>query len=214
MIKKYQSLKDHVYNYIAQKIQNGTLLPNQKVNEASICKNLEVSRTPVREALIQLASENLLEYIPRRGFIVSDMDTKKKLDIFQVVGVLDGFAATLAVDHLTDEDIQTMEKLVAKIDIAIDRQNYADYQKYQTDFHYVYINKCDNSTLIDMLNSLQNSFIRQVYLSQDKQKLFDALKEMNHQHKQIIDFFKQADKENLEDLLRNVHWKITHTDMI
>nr|WP_255724641.1 FCD domain-containing protein [Shimazuella soli] len=142
------------------------------------------------------------------------MDTKKKLDIFQVVGVLDGFAATLAVDHLTDEDIQTMEKLVAKIDIAIDRQNYADYQKYQTDFHYVYINKCDNSTLIDMLNSLQNSFIRQVYLSQDKQKLFDALKEMNHQHKQIIDFFKQADKENLEDLLRNVHWKITHTDMI
>lgn len=74
---KYQSLKDHVYEYIAQKIQDGTLLPNQKVNEAEICKKLDISRTPTREALFQLSSDNLLDYLPRRGFTVKAFDSKK-----------------------------------------------------------------------------------------------------------------------------------------
>lgn len=72
-VPKYRSLKDHVYDYIAQKIQDGTLLPNQKINEAEICKKLDISRTPTREALFQLASDNLLQYIPRRGFIVTPL---------------------------------------------------------------------------------------------------------------------------------------------
>lgn len=74
---KYRSLKDHVYDYIAQKIQDGTLLPNQKINEAEICKKLDISRTPTREALFQLTSDNLLQYIPRRGFIVAPFDAGK-----------------------------------------------------------------------------------------------------------------------------------------
>lgn len=76
-VPKYRSLKDHVYDYIAQKIQDGTLLPNQKINEAEICKKLDISRTPTREALFQLASDNLLQYIPRRGFIVTPFDAGK-----------------------------------------------------------------------------------------------------------------------------------------
>ncbi|KQO17925.1 GntR family transcriptional regulator [Paenibacillus sp. Leaf72] len=213
-IKKYQSLKDHVYNYIAEKIQNGSLLPNQKLNEASICQTLGVSRTPVREALIQLASENLLENLPRRGFIVKELDTKKKLDVFQVVGVLDALAATLSVSHLDEDDIATMERLVEKIDLAIQQQNYTDYQHWQNDFHNVYLLKCNNSTLTEILKSLQNSFIRQIYLSEDKQRLFSVLSQMNEEHKQIIQLFKERDSAKLDEFIKTVHWKIDYLDMI
>ncbi|MEI7028055.1 GntR family transcriptional regulator [Paenibacillus sp. y28] len=211
---KYQSLKDHVYNYIAERIQNGTLLPNQKISENSICESLNVSRTPVREALIQMASENYLENIPRKGFIVKELDTKKKLDVFQVVGTLDGMAASLAVDHMTEEDITRLEQLVGQIDLAISAHSYADYQTYQNQFHQTYICKCGNDTLVELLKSLQNSFVRQIYLSEDKQKLFSVLDQMNREHKQIIELFKARDKTGLDHILKHVHWRIDYVDMI
>ncbi|WP_156390175.1 GntR family transcriptional regulator [Paenibacillus sp. Root444D2] len=211
---KYQSLKDHVYTYIAERIQNGTLLPNQKLSELSICEKLEVSRTPVREALIQLASENYLEYLPRRGFVVKELDTKKKLDVFQIIGTLDALAATLSIDHISDEEISRMEEIADKIETAIKEESYTDYQFYQTEFHNVYLHKCNNSTLIDMLKTLQNSFVRQTYLSDDKPKLFSVLGQMNREHRQMIQLFKEKNKAVMEDFVKNVHWQISYTDMI
>nr|WP_246869489.1 GntR family transcriptional regulator [Priestia megaterium] len=190
------------------------MLPNQKINEAALCEKLEVSRTPVREALIQLASENLLESLPRKGFFVKELDTKKKLDVFKVVGVLDALAASLSIEHVTVGDIELMEKLVKQIDLSISEKNYSDYQKYQNQFHKVYIYKCNNNTLIELLDSLQNSFVRQIYLSKDEEKLFAVLEQMNEDHKQIINYFKKRDRENLERLIKNEHWKITYVDMI
>ncbi|WP_445490793.1 GntR family transcriptional regulator [Niallia sp. 03133] len=211
--KKYLSLKDHVYDYIANEIQNGTLLPNHKINELELSKKLEVSRTPVREALIQLASENLLEYLPRRGFMVKELDTEKKLDVFKVVSVLDALAATSALDQITEDDIEKMEEYVKIIDLSILEKNYADYQKYQKKFHNVYIGKCNNSTLTSILETLQNSFVRQVYLSNDTDKLFSASEQMNLDHREIIKCFQSKEKERLEQLIRN-HWEIKHPDMI
>lgn len=212
--KRYRSLKDHVYDYIASEIQNGNLLPNQKINEVALAEKLEVSRTPVREALIQLASENLLEFFPRKGFIVKELTIKTKLDVFQVVAVLDALAASLSIELLSEEDLYKMEDLVLKIDQALSQRNYPDYQKYQNEFHQVYIEKCNNVTLIELLQSLQNSFVRQIYLSKDEDKLFSVLTQMNEQHAKIVKHFRNKDKDQLEQLIKNEHWKITHEDMI
>lgn len=211
---KYQSLKDHVYKYIATRIQNGTLLPNHKINEAEICEKLEVSRTPVREALIQLSSDNLLEYIPRRGFLVKELNTKEKLDVFVIIGSLDALAARLSMDYITDNDLISMEEYIGKIDLSIKENNYTDYQKYQTAFHKVYIDKCNNQTLITMLESLQNSFIRQIYLSSDREKLSVILEQMNDHHKRILHYFKERDAYGLADFIQYHHWKIEHPEMI
>ncbi len=188
-------------------------MPNHKINEVALSKQLEVSRTPVREALIQLASENLLEYLPRRGFIVKEVDTKKKLDVFKVVSVLDALAATLALEDITEDDIEKMEEYVKIIDLSILEKNYEDYQKYQKKFHDVYMDKCNNSTLTGILKTLQNSFVRQVYLSNDIDKLFNASTKMNEDHKEIIKCFKNKEKDRLEQLIKK-HWIIEHTDMI
>jgi DNA-binding GntR family transcriptional regulator len=210
---RYQSLKDLVYDYIAQKIQDGSLLPNDKINESTISKELDVSRTPIREALIQLASEQLLEYLPRRGFIVKEIDLSRKLDVFRIVGVLDALAGTLALECITTDDLDRMEDCIKLIDYSIAQRNYADYQKYQKKFHSIYINQCKNPTLITMLSHLQNSFIRQVYLSEDDQKLFDVSVQMNNDHRKIIECFQKKDVRMLEQTIKN-HWEIEHTDMI
>ena len=68
MTNEYRSLKDHVYNHIVDLIDGGTLADDHKISEQQICDALGVSRTPVREALIQLASDGYLDNLPRRGF--------------------------------------------------------------------------------------------------------------------------------------------------
>lgn len=203
-----------MYQFIASRIQNGTLLPSHKISEAEICEKLEVSRTPVREALIQLSSENLIEYLPRRGFFVKELKTKEKLDVFVVIGALDALAAKLAMEYLTDDDYTMMEEYIRKVDGSIKEKNFTDYQEYQTAFHQVYINKCDNQTLISTLESLQHSFVRQVYLSSDSDKLYAVLEKMNLQHQQILQYFKEKDTEKLTSLIQNEHWKIDHPEMI
>lgn len=210
---KYQSLKDHVYDYIAEKIQDGTLLPNQKINEAEICKRLDISRTPTREALFQLTSDNLLEYLPRRGFTVKAFDPKKKLDYSRIIGSMDALAATLAVDNLLESDLDKMLVLVDKIDRDIEQLEFTDYYKDQLSFHELYTYKCDNPTLIEMLVSLKNSFIRQSYSSEDKTKLASVLKEVNNEHRKIVDLFRTKDKYALECALKH-HWRIIDTDML
>ncbi|MBW7456818.1 GntR family transcriptional regulator [Paenibacillus sepulcri] len=210
---KYQSLKDHVYNYIAQKIQDGTLLPNQKINEAEICKKLDISRTPTREALFQLTSDNLLEYLPRRGFTVKAFDSKKKLDFSRIIGTLDALAATLAVDHLQESDLIEMEKLVNKMDHDINRLDFTDYHADQYQFHEIYTHKSDNPILIDMLVSLKNGFVRQSYSSEDKKKLAAVMNEVNSEHRRIVELLRLKDKEQLECTLK-YHWRIIDTDML
>ncbi len=203
---KYESLKDHVYQYITGKIQNGELLPNQKVNELEICKELDISRTPAREALIQLSADNLIDYIPRKGFMVKEIDNKKKLDTYKIIGTLDALAAEQAFAFLDQADILKMNELVEKMNVAIKYYNYADYCSLQSDFHEVYIQKCDNPSLIDLLHLLKNSFIRLSYMSDDKERLFQALAQVNKQHEAIAKLFAQGDISTVQTAIRR-HWE-------
>ena len=90
---KFLSLKDHVYQYIAEQISKEELVPGEKINENEICRELSISRTPVREALIQLSSEGVLENVPRKGFIIKQMKETEARQLYEVIGVLDGLAA-------------------------------------------------------------------------------------------------------------------------
>ena len=67
-MSQYLTLKDHVYNYISSKINDGSSKPLDKINEQQISDELEISRTPIK-ALIQLASEGYLENTARKGFM-------------------------------------------------------------------------------------------------------------------------------------------------
>lgn len=90
-MERFKTLKDHVYEYIAEQIRAGSLLPDQRINENVICEELNISRTPVREALIQLSAEGILENKARRGFIIRSMSEQDVRELYTVIGVLDGY---------------------------------------------------------------------------------------------------------------------------
>ena len=183
----YKSLKDHVYQYLYEKINNDQLKPKDKINESQLCKDIEVSRTPIREALIQLEDEGYIERVPRRGFIVKEISAAKIKEICQILGCLDGFAAALAIDRMKERDLQEMKSLVGKMDEAISDRKIREYFRLQRDFHDVYVSMCGNRELFDLITSLKKRFVKKAYyLNKDEADLVKSLEWKNNGHKRIL----------------------------
>ena len=210
----YKSLKDHVYDYIAGKINDGSLTYDKKIDEQPICEELNISRTPVREALIQLATEGLLENVPRRGFFLRRVDEKKAIDLYRIIGRLDGLAGALAMDSISDEEITRMKDLITSMDQAIIDKSLDLYYKLQVEFHNVYINLCQNEDLIRLLNQLRKNFIRQKYSEQKDYKeaidIYELLRKINDDHRVIVGIFERRDTNEIEKHIRDVHWNVNN----
>jgi DNA-binding GntR family transcriptional regulator len=106
-----------------------------------------------------------------------------------------------------------MEALIARMDEDIAQLDLTAYSKDQYQFHNLYIQRCGNSTVIEMLDTLKNSFIRQSYVSDNKSKLSGVLQQVNEEHRQILNAFRTNDKLQLESLLKH-HWRIIDNDML
>lgn len=205
-MKKFKSLKDHVYDYIAAQIREGVLLPDHRINENAICKELNISRTPVREALIQLSAEGILENQARRGFVIRSMTPEDVKENYAVIGILDGYAAKLACDNMTERDLADMSFYIETMDIAVNSGNYDMYFKQQRVFHHVYINKCGNSVLIDTLEKAKNKLLKRTYSEEECKTLRQIFLDTNNEHRQILKLFQEKDKEKLLLYLSEIHW--------
>lgn len=207
----FKTLKDHVYDYISDEIRNNNIKPNEKISENKICEALNVSRTPVREALIELASVDILKREPRKGFVVKEVTLKKIKETYIILGALEGLAAKLAVDNLTKEDIEELESLIDEIDKSIDEKNYYQYYKLQFNFHSTINNASNNTELVKTIENLKKSFIKQTYnMEHTNNEITEMLKITNNEHKKIVELIKERDKEGVEDYLKNVHWNVSY----
>lgn len=206
-MKRFKSLKDHVYDYIETQIKEGKLSPNQRINEAVICKELNISRTPVREALIQLSAEGVLENNARKGFILKAVNEHEVAELYSVIGVLDGYAAKLSCAWLDEQDLSNLAFYIEAMDIAIKAGNYFMYDKHQVIFHQLYIDKCDNSVLIDTIEKTKNKLLKRTYLDDTEGNLKKILLSTNDEHRQILALFRAKDADALAAYLADVHWR-------
>ncbi len=213
-MRKSITLRSDVREHILQMIQSRKLVPGDKVREADICKELNLSRTPVREALIQLATEDILKSTPNRGFTVNKKSTREKQDIYDVLASLDALVAELAFDNVTQEDISLMCQIIDMLEIAVKYQNYSEYSRLQDEFHNVYRKACKNKYLLKIIDNIHNEFLPMTYTSSELSELFKMLSEMNNQHKHIVELFKSGKKEELFLYLKDVHWKTQDENLI
>ena len=209
----FKSLKDHVYQYVSERINDGSLMPETKISEKMVIDDLNISRTPVREAMIQLAAEGYLENIPRKGFVVKQVDRKKAKEVYSLLGVLEGYAANEAVDKMAKEDLAAMRELYAKMETSLDSDDMRSYYSLQNQFHDIYIQKSGNQELARVIRMLKKIFIRQSYATGNgSSDLKLDLKSTNDEHRFIIELFEQKSGQALEQYLRDHHWHPKNAD--
>ncbi len=92
-------------------ILDGVLAPGDWIAEMKLCSDLSISRTPLREALKVLASENLITLLPNRGAMVTDIRVEEIVELFEIMDALEALIARLAVDRASDADIAALQSM-------------------------------------------------------------------------------------------------------
>lgn len=106
------SLTEKIYQALRSDILSGAFKDNEELKENTLAKSYGVSRTPVREAIRQLALEGLVDTIPNRGAFVHNIHCKDVEDVYAIRSLMEGLAARWAVEHITDAQMEAMEEVL------------------------------------------------------------------------------------------------------
>lgn len=196
-----KTLSEQIYDYVFREIRIGNLKYGDKIDENALIDRLGVSRTPIREALIQLSSDHMLDNLSRKGFYVRYISDKELADAFDVIARLDVYVIELIMDKVDDETTATLETCIANIDKAIDKRDYESYYNWQETFHLTYMGKCGNDVLIHELKGLLRRSLRMTYYLPDEDELFAVLRSLNGQHKEILKAIRERDAERAKALV-------------
>jgi DNA-binding GntR family transcriptional regulator len=141
--------------WLEGEILDGRLAPGERVDEQQVCARFGVSRTPVREALLQLASLDLIEFRPRYGAIIRQMSVKEIAAIWEVLTCLEGLAAGLAARRMTMEDRAALERIHADARGFMEAGEVAGYDDRNKLFHEAIYRGCRNDYLANQAMTIR-----------------------------------------------------------
>ena len=156
------SLTKHAYNEIKNKILNNIWYPGYSILITQIAKELNMSRTPVREVLLKLEHEGFVRIIPRRGIFVESLRIQDIVEIYDLMAVLEGLAARLLASQVNNNDliIKEMEKIIKEGQSALNTSNIDKWAESDIKFHNFLIKNCGNKHLISMYNLIHDKVYR------------------------------------------------------
>ena len=159
-LESYKPLRELVLEAIREAIINGTLKPRERLMEIQLAEELGVSRTPIREALRKLELEGFIVMVPRKGAYVADVSFKDIADVFEIRAALEGLAAGLAAERITDEELEEMERLVVEKTEAISNNDMERLVAVDTSFHETIYKASRNERLTNIINNLREQIQR------------------------------------------------------
>lgn len=130
-----QVLHQEVAVRLRQRIVEGQLAPGAKLNERELAQALNVSRTPLREAIKMLAAEGLVELLPNRGAVVAQMSEQDVIDTFEVIAGLEGQSGELAAQRISEAELAEIRALHFEMMAAWTRRDLPTYYRINAQIH-------------------------------------------------------------------------------
>ncbi len=206
----YKSLKDLVYDYLQKNMENGMLQPGDLIDEKKLSSQLNISRTPVREALLLLQAEGFITILPRRRMFVNELQLKDIEDIYQMVGALEGAAAARALDKMTHEDIKELEDMTKRMKKALEKGDFETYGYYNWEIHDFFLKLNDNRIIRKIVHIHKKRLYSFPHILKKREILNKEIPQWDAQtleyHEKMVEFCKKGDKEGLQTLIRDYHW--------
>lgn len=156
-IENERSISDKVCETIRRAIISQVFSPDERLVEAKIAKNLNVSITPVRHAFAQLANEGLLVVYPFKGTYVISITKKFIDDVLFTRKTLETAAANLAFKNITQDDCKTLLYYSEESErLFFEEKNLFESVKYDLEFHTLFFERSNNGPLMEMWDMLKN----------------------------------------------------------
>ncbi|HEX5285356.1 MAG TPA: GntR family transcriptional regulator, partial [Polaromonas sp.] len=149
------SLHQEVAETLREQIFAGQLAPGCFLDEVALCERLEISRTPLREALKVLTAEGLLRHEPRRGCFVNEVTEQDLDEIFPVIALLEGRCAFEAARNASDTDIAALDALHERLQQHAQAKRINDYYATNYAIHEAIITLANNRWLAQAIADLR-----------------------------------------------------------
>ena len=193
-LKVQKPLKDLVYLELKHKILTGEIVSQTRLMEIDLSEKMNVSRTPIREAIKRLADDGLVKVEPRRGAYVANISIKDMLDVFEVREDMEGFVAKLAAKRITDEEKVRLREIAAEYEEAIEKADDKERIIELDEKFHNFIVKCSgNETLRELVNYVQELSLRFRYLYYDDFSLYESTAEQHNRIMEAINAGREGD---------------------
>lgn len=183
---------DRIFTEVENAIKQGVLLPGDSIDEAELASQHHVSRTPIREALIQLQAQGLLTSLPRGGMIVAKMDLQQLLCLWELLAELEGVTVRLACQRMKPEELTALVQLHEQSRTVVEADDISGWQENNLHFHEL------------IYRAARNPYLRQEVLRMRtrtgyyRRHAFGALGQIKNsfeQHRLIVEAFQSANAE-------------------
>jgi len=198
-----KSLKEQVYEYLREQMEKGEIRPGSSINMEETSMKLGVSKTPLRDALLQLEMENFISILPRRGVVVNHLTLQDIKDSYEIIGALESTALLCAFEKIKKSDVKKLQTLNMEMEEAIKRDNFSLYYAKNLKFHNAFLNLCGNLNLVRIVNNLK----RRLYDFPRQEGFVKRWEETSiREHKELVDLIEQGRREEAARFIRDVHW--------
>ena len=183
-IQNHRPLREIVYEELKLLILTGKISPGMRLMEEELAEDMGVSRTPIREAIRKLEKEGLITIEPRRGAYVSQISTKDMVETLEVRQNMEGLAAELAAQRMSEEDKEKLRNIAKAYEEAVAAGDMAEMIRCDTAFHHIIVEATQNKILIQMVEQLQEMVLRFRYIYYDN---FKRAEQMLSEHQAIYE---------------------------
>lgn len=159
-LDNYKPLREMVFESLREAIIHGRLKPGERLMEIQLAEEMGVSRTPVREAIRKLELEGFVVMVPRKGAYVAGISVKDIVDVFEVRAALEGLAAGLAAERITEEEMEELERTLVRINVNSEEDDLNSVVEGDSSFHELIYKASRNQRLVQIITRLKEQIHR------------------------------------------------------
>lgn len=204
------SLTQQAYLTLRKSILNWTMPPGTEVSEAGLSQKLEMSKTPVREALVQLRSEGFVETYPRRGYRVLPITVADMNELFEIRTLVEAEAAALAAERATAEQFDELERRADAYYCIEESESLERFISSNREFHAAIAHATGNLRLYQLTLAQIDALERFFYLGAISR---DLNPETNADHHRIVEVLRRRDPAEARQVMRD-HNRMTREGLM
>ena len=194
-------LRTQVYEYLRRELKEEKLKPGMSVSMNELMTHLGISRTPLRDALLQLQSEGFVTFLPQRGIRINELSQKDIENMYEMLGALDSRILLAVFDRIGSREIEQMKQINTEMGKNLAEQNFPRYWNLNTALHNVYLSLSTNELILNHIHIL-----RQRLFEFGKKDWSLRRKHVIHlEHLTLIELIEKGDAVAAADFMRDQH---------
>ncbi|MEW6673285.1 MAG: GntR family transcriptional regulator [Thermodesulfobacteriota bacterium] len=196
---QFKTKTEIVHAKLHRDIIGGKLRPGQRIILSELAKEFGFSEIPIREAIRSLETAGLVRFTPHVGAVVSEFNDREFLEIYIIRIELEALATRLAVEHITDADLDFLDKNVVKTEMAIQQNKHAKIGPLNKEFHLRIYQAAPYPYLLNLIKSLWEKFeLFQSVFAYVPDRAIPSC----HEHRKIIEALRAKDGVLAEKLVK------------